>query len=44
MNIYRPLLTACGMYVVKLESSITDLWIWDTVKLQIFVRYPFSYF
>ena len=32
------------MYAVKWESSIIDLRIWDTVKLQIFVRYPFSYF
>ena len=29
MNKYRPLLTACGMYVVKWESSVIDLRIWD---------------
>ena len=29
MNIYRAWLTACGMYVVKWELSVIDLWIWD---------------
>ena len=32
----RPLLTTCGMYVVKWESSVLDLRIWDN-KLLIFI-------
>ena len=33
MNKYRPLLTTCGMYVVKWESSVIDLQIWDNVLI-----------
>ena len=29
MHKYRPLLTTCEMYVVKWESTVIDLRIWD---------------
>ena len=32
MKKYQILLTACGMYVVKWESSIIDLLIWDKIN------------
>ena len=38
MNKYRPILTACGMYVVKWESNVIDLLILDKETLTIAPR------